>query len=203
MISYASYVKSLADALDKVDCAAFDALAAALRDVHGRDGMVLICGNGGSAATASHMVNDLVKAPSDASGCRPFRAVGLSDCVPLMTAYANDVDYASAFSKQIEALGRKGDLLIAFSGSGNSPNVLEAARAARRCGMTAAGLTGFEGGRLKDLVDIHINVPCGCMAQIEDAHLIIEHAVVEVLKEAFGGVSGARPAAPSAGAAPQ
>jgi len=128
------------------------------------------------------MVNDLVKAPADATGCRPIRAMALADCVPLMTAFANDVSYADAFAKQLEAWGREGDLLVAFSGSGNSENVLEAAQTARARGMTVIALTGYAGGKLKDLADIHVNVPCDCIAQVEDAHLIIEHALVEILK---------------------
>ncbi len=176
------YVNGLTQTLANLDVLQFDLLVDELLRVHKEDGLILICGNGGSAATASHMVNDLVKAPADATACKPFRAVALSDCVPLMTAYANDVDYAKAFSKQVQALARKGDLLICFSGSGNSPNVVEAAQTARTIGIKVACLTGFKGGKLAPLADIHINVPCSCMAQIEDAHLIIEHAVVEMLK---------------------
>jgi len=183
MTSFSEYIHGLSDVLCKIDPSMVDRLLAALIDVHRRDACVLICGNGGSAATASHMVNDLVKAPADASGCRPFRAIGLVDCVPLFTAYANDVSYASIFSKQVEALGRKGDLLIVFSGSGNSANVVEAAKTARKNGLTVACLTGFQGGEVSKFADIHLNVPCQCMAQIEDAHLIIEHALVEILKQ--------------------
>lgn len=191
MLKWNDYLAGLKTILDKVDGAAVDAVVRAIQDAHVNDKIVYICGNGGSAATASHMVNDLVKAPADASGCRPIRAVGLADCIPLMTALANDIEYAQMFSKQLEALGREGDLLIAISGSGNSANVLEAAKVARAKGMNVIGMTGYNGGKLKDLADIHINVPCNCMAQVEDVHLVIEHAFVEILKEAFGGKSSA------------
>lgn len=191
MLKWNDYLAGLKTVLDKVDAAAVDAVVRAIQDVHTNDKVIYVCGNGGSAATASHMVNDLVKAPADASGCRPIRAVGLSDCIPLMTALANDIEYNQMFSKQLEALGREGDLLIGISGSGNSGNVLEAAKVARAKGMKVIGMTGYSGGKLKDLSDIHVNVPCNCMAQVEDVHLVIEHAFVEMLKEVFGGKSSA------------
>ena len=83
-------------------------------------------------------------------------------------------------------------MLVAFSGSGNSANVIEAAKAAKAKGLSVVGFTGFQGGKLGPLCDIHVNVPCDSMAQIEDAHLIMEHALVEVLKESFGGKSSVR-----------
>lgn len=191
MSSLTDYVGGLTHVLNQIDNGAFEAIVDAIRDAHDRDAVIFICGNGGSAATASHMVNDLVKAPADASGCRPFRAISLTDCVPLMTALANDVDYGQAMARQLEALGRPGDLLVAISGSGNSQNVLEAARVAREKGMRIIGLTGYQGGKLGPVSDIHLNVPCNCIAQVEDAHLIVEHAVVEKLKVVFGGHSSA------------
>jgi len=178
MLTFSKYCQELTRVLDLIDGAAFDAAVEAVRRVQAADNVVYVCGNGGSAATASHMVNDLVKAPADASGCRPLRAFALSDCVPLMTAFANDVEYAQAFARQLDAYGRKGDLLVAFSGSGNSANVIEAAKAAKAKGLSVVGFTGFQGGKLGPLCYIHVNVPCDSMAQIEDAHLIMEHALV-------------------------
>ncbi len=192
MLTFDEYLKGLTEALAGIDRNAFDAAVAVIRRVHDADKIVYVCGNGGSAATASHMINDLVKAPAEAAGCRPIRAVGLADCVPLMTAFANDSDYALMFSRQIEAMGREGDLLIAVSGSGNSANVVEAARVAKARGMTIVAMTGFDGGKLADVADVHINCPSSCFGHIEDAHLVIEHAMVEALKEAFGGHSAAR-----------
>ncbi len=185
MKSFDEYVGGLIFALDGIDRDAFDVMVNELKRAQAEDAFVYVCGNGGSAATASHMINDIVKAPATATGCRPIRAVGLADCIPLMTALANDIDYAQVFAKQLEVYGRAGDVLIAISGSGNSANVLEAAKTARAKGMVVIGMTGYQGGKLKDLVDIHVHVPCDCMAQVEDAHLIIEHAMVEILKEAL------------------
>lgn len=191
MLTWKQYVSGLNQALERVDDGAVRALVDAILQVHRADKFIYICGNGGSAATASHLVNDLIKAPAEAAGCRPLRAVGLADCVSLMTALANDIEYGQMFSKQLEALGREGDLLIAISGSGNSLNVLEAIRVAKAKGMAVASLTGFGGGKMKDVSDIHINVPCTCFGQIEDAHLVVQHAFVEMLKEALGGKTSA------------
>jgi D-sedoheptulose 7-phosphate isomerase len=191
MLSFESYVKGLMKALKGTDADAIGEAVAAIVGVHAADKVVYTCGNGGSAATASHMVNDLVKAPAEATGCRPIRAIGLADCVSLMTALANDVDYDQMFSRQLEAYGRDGDLLVAISGSGNSANVVEAAKTARNLGMGVVAMTGFEGGKLKELADVHLNVPNTCFGQIEDAHMILEHAIVELLKEALGGKSSA------------
>jgi D-sedoheptulose 7-phosphate isomerase len=189
MLTFSKYREELARVLAHIDENAFNAVVDAIKHIQETDKVIYVCGNGGSASTASHMVNDLVKAPADASGCRPIRAFALTDCVPLMTAFANDVEYAQAFARQLDAYGREGDLLVAISGSGNSANVLEAAKVAKSKGLSVVGFTGFQGGRLGPLCDIHVNVPCESMAQVEDAHLIMEHALVEVLKEAFGGRS--------------
>ena len=144
MLTLDRYLAGLTDVLGRIDRSAFDAVVEALRRVHEADRFIYICGNGGSAATASHFVNDLVKAPAEAAGCRPFRAVGLADCVSLMTALANDIAYAQMFSKQLEALGREGDLLFAISGSGNSPNVVEAARVALSNTLRLLGVSAPE-----------------------------------------------------------
>ena len=189
MLTFSKYREELGRVVAQIDEAAFDAVVDAVKRTQADDKTVYVCGNGGSAATASHMVNDLVKAPADASGCRPIRAIALTDCVPLMTAFANDIEYAQAFARQLDAYGREGDLLVAISGSGNSANVIEAVKTAKTKGLAVVGFTGFQGGQLGLLCDIHVNVPCDSMAQVEDAHLIIEHALVEVLKEAFGGES--------------
>ncbi len=191
MISFSSYIQGLQKALNSVDIQKLEEAITRILRVHEADGVIYVCGNGGSAATASHIVNDFVKAPAEASGCRPLRVIGLSDCIPLMTALANDISYERMFACQLEAYGRPGDLLIAISGSGNSPNILEAAKAARKQDMTIIAMTGFQGGTLGTLADIHINVNNSCFGQIEDAHLIIEHALVEMLKERLGGRSSA------------
>jgi D-sedoheptulose 7-phosphate isomerase len=116
-------------------------------------------------------------------GKKRFRAISLSDNIPLMTAWGNDTSYDNIFSEQLENLVQAGDLVIGISGSGNSPNVLNALKLARKKKAKTIGLTGFQGGKMKELCDICLVVPSDNMQRIEDAHLIIEHALSLYLKE--------------------
>lgn len=143
--------------------------------------LVFIAGNGGSAATASHWANDLNKGTA-VPGQPRFRAVALTDSVPLMTAWANDVAYDSIFVEQLANLCRPGDLLVVISGSGNSPNIVAAARWAREHGATVVGLTGGTGGQLRGLVDHCVLAPTHRMEQIEDVHLVVAHALCVALR---------------------
>lgn len=155
-------------------------------------GMIFLCGNGGSAATASHFACDLAKG-TRRPGAPMVRAIALTDNVPLLTAWANDTEYRRVFAEQLRPLIRPGDLLIAISGSGNSPNVLEAVLVAREAGAFTIGLTGFEGGRLRDLVDLCLIVPSACMEQIEDLHLILQHTITTVLRRTWESTAVAVP----------
>lgn len=159
-----------------------DAVVRTLLAAHNDDRMIFIAGNGGSAATASHFANDLAKA-TIVPGQRRFRVIALTDNVPLITAWANDSSYADAFAEQLQPLIRPGDVFIAISGSGNSENILRAVDVARMSEATVIGLTGFDGGRLRDRSHHCIHVPCDVMAQVEDAHLIIQHAICLYLRE--------------------
>ena len=138
--------------------------------------MIFIIGNGGSAATASHMANDLNKGAS-VPGQPRFRALALTDNVPLITAWANDTRYENVFVEQLANFFQSGDVLLAISGSGNSPNIITAVEWARREGAVTIGLTGGTGGRLKGLVDCCLVVPSSSMEQIEDMHLVLAHAL--------------------------
>lgn len=135
---------------------------------------VYVMGNGGSAATATHMACDFSK-NTVREGRPRFQAVGLADNMSVITAYANDDGYENIFSEPLRTLGRPGDVVIAISGSGNSPNVLKGVQAACELGMTTIGLTGMGGGKLKDLVDLCLVVPSQRIEQVEDVHLIIDH----------------------------
>lgn len=141
-----------------------------------RRARIYIVGNGGSAATASHMANDLCK-----QACVPgqpmLRAIALTDNMPLVTAWSNDADYAESFARQLVNHVEPGDLLVAISTSGNSPNVLRALELAREAGAGSIGLTGREGGRMAALVDCCIRVPSDDIGQQEDAHLIVNHVL--------------------------
>ena len=140
------------------------------------DRQVFLLGNGGSAATCSHMATDFQKCVYLAGG-KPFRCMSLTDSVPLITAWSNDTSYERVFAEQLRAWVRPGDVVICVSGSGNSPNVLEAARLARGMGAYVVGLAGYEGGKLAPLVDEAIVVPCDNMQRIEDAHMVALHVV--------------------------
>ncbi|MGE5618405.1 MAG: SIS domain-containing protein [Sphingomonadaceae bacterium] len=155
----------------------------AVLEARDRGSQLFLLGNGGSAATASHMATDLAKA-SLVPGAKRIRAISLTDNVPLMTAWANDVSYEEVFAQQLTNLVQPGDLVIAFSGSGNSPNVLRAVEVARERGATTVGFTGEPGGWLKDMVDISVVVPSRRIEQAEDAHLILDHVVSVALREA-------------------
>jgi D-sedoheptulose 7-phosphate isomerase len=146
---------------------------------------IFTLGNGGSAATASHFACDLAKG-TIVPGCPRFRVVALTDNVPLMTAWSNDVSYEDVFAEQLTGLIEPGDIVIAFSGSGNSPNVLRAVELAHRAGGITIGFTGFSGGKLSSLVDVSVIVPNNCMEQIEDVHIVLCHLIATVLREQLG-----------------
>ncbi len=137
---------------------------------------VFLFGNGGSAATASHIAVDFLKGTAKPDKPR-LKVITLNDGIPILTAYANDYGYETVFAGPLEALAEPGDVAIGISTSGNSANVLRAMDVARERGLTTVGLTGFQGGRLKDKVDLCIIVPSESMQQIEDAHLVILHAI--------------------------
>lgn len=139
-------------------------------------------GNGGSASTASHFVVDISKVANPGSG-RRFRCVGLSDCVPSMTAWANDSDYSVIFSEQLRGLAQPGDVAVGISGSGNSPNVLKAIELARSMGLKTVGLTGIGGGKLKGMVDVALVVPSNSMQHTEDVHLMVCHTLTAYFRD--------------------
>ncbi len=143
---------------------------------------IFFFGNGGSASTASHFVVDIGKATIRGDGKR-FRCVALVDNVESVTAWANDADYSKVFSEQLKGLAGPGDVAVGISGSGNSPNVLEAMRTARALGLATVGLTGMGGGKLKDLVDVPVVVPSNSMQHIEDVHLLVCHLLTAYLRD--------------------
>ncbi|MGD0587295.1 MAG: SIS domain-containing protein [Thermoplasmata archaeon] len=150
------------------------------------DRTIFFFGNGGSASTASHFVTDIAKVAGGTEGRgkgRRFRCISLNDNIPGMTAWANDVGYAEIFAGQLKALAEEGDVVVAISGSGNSPNVLEAVKTAHAMGLATIGLTGIGGGKLKDLVDVPLVVPSNSMQHTEDTHLIVLHLLTAYLRD--------------------
>jgi D-sedoheptulose 7-phosphate isomerase len=145
---------------------------------------VFVMGNGGSAATASHFVCDLIKT-ARVPGLRPLRVCALTDNTPLLTAWANDASYECVFAEQVTALAEPDDLIIAISASGNSPNILAALQAATAQGARTIGLVGFDGGRALGLVEVAIHVPCHDYGLVEDAHAAIGHALTVAIRSAL------------------
>jgi len=143
---------------------------------------VFIFGNGGSAALASHFACDLSKGTViGTNGHKRFRVMALTDNLALLTAWANDSSYERIFAEQLQNFVVSGDVAFAISGSGNSPNVLQALEVAREARATTVGLTGFEGGKMKSLCDVCVIVPSDNMQIIEDFHLSVAHAIFSVI----------------------
>src|SRR4051794_4764770 len=165
------YVASLKDLLDALDVDALLRIVERLRIARDAGNQVFIAGNGGSAATASHWVNDLAKA-TRRSGQRPFRVIGLADNVSWFSALANDEGFERVFVGQLENLARPGDVLAVISASGNSPNLVRAVEHARAGGMTSIAFLGFDGGQLLDLVDeaFWVRTPPGEDGLVESMH---------------------------------
>jgi D-sedoheptulose 7-phosphate isomerase len=144
---------------------------------------IFLVGNGGSAAAASHFGQDLAKGTlSSMQAKRRFRVIPLTDNVGFITALANDEGYDAIFEQQLRNLARRGDVLVAISGSGNSPNVLRAVEYARSIGMKSIGVTGFDGGKLRQLADESVHVPIEDMGMTEALHGVVFHLAMAQLR---------------------
>lgn len=148
---------------------------------------IFVFGNGGSAAMASHFACDLGKGTVQEGKTR-FKVISLNDNVPLLTAYANDFGYEVVFAEPLASLAEPGDVAIAISSSGDSPNVLRAVDVARERGLTTIGITGFEGGRLKEKVDVCVIVPADsrhpdAMQHAEDGQWVVLHAIFVTIRQ--------------------
>lgn len=159
-------------------------VVAILKDAAARHKTIYICGNGGSAETASHMACDLAKG-TRIPGFPYIRAFALTDSMAQLSAWANDTSYDNCFSGQLEGLGQSGDILIAISGSGNSGNVLKAVETAEQLGMTSIGFIGFQGGKLKGLVDYPIVIPAENIELVEDVHMSLVHSIATALRSSI------------------
>jgi len=175
------YLEELSKTIQELPLQSINDLAHVFLQAYGNSRTIFLFGNGGSAALASHLTCDLGKGTAPVAGKR-LRAVALTDNVALITAWANDTRYESIFAEQLENLLQPGDVACAISGSGNSPNILAALSFARQAGAITAGITGFEGGKMKPLCDVCVVVPSENMQIIEDLHLSIAHSVFRVLR---------------------
>ncbi|HJN46895.1 MAG: SIS domain-containing protein [Vicinamibacterales bacterium] len=181
-----AYADHLGTLLARLDVEAIGRLADLLVDVRAAGRMVYLAGNGGSAACASHWATDLLNG-TFVPGTPPLRAMSLVDNVALLTAIANDQSYARVLTGQLEKLLAPRDVLIIISASGNSPNVVDAAKYAKTRGASTVGVLGFDGGHLKELCDLVIMVPTppGEYGPVEDVHLVISHILTTWLKARF------------------
>lgn len=178
------YVEQLTALLKKLDLDALERVTSILQNVRDHRATIYIAGNGGSASTASHWVNDLGKA-TKRSGRAPLRVMSLSDNTSWMTALANDEGYERAFAGQLENFAQPGDVLIVLSASGNSANLVKAVELAKQRGVTAIGLLGFDGGLLRGMVDECIWLPSdrGAYQLVEDGHSVICHVLTTILMQ--------------------
>lgn len=181
-----NYIKDIQDyltleteILKRLDVAQINAALNLLEETRQRKGRIYICGNGGSAATASHFQNDFNKGVSEYIEA-PFRFHCLNDNVATLMAIANDIGYEEVFRFQLRGVMEPGDILVAISGSGNSKNVLNAVEYARGLECQVIGLTGYSGGKLKELADISLHVPVNSMQITEDVHMIFDHLMMSV-----------------------
>lgn len=176
-----NYTNSVAAAVPSSPIDKLNQVAENLRKTCNQKGWIYIAGNGGSASTASHFANDLVKGLNMAEP--RFKAKALNDNIPINTALANDLDYSSIFSEQLQNYLEPEDIFIPISGSGNSANVVNAAQLCQKWGNKVISFTGSGGGKLKKYSDICCEAPTAVMEEIEDIHLIWEHALITVLRE--------------------
>lgn len=173
-----SYLSSVGDLLDKVDMNALQNVFDVMQHARNEGKRIFLAGNGGSAATAMHWSNDLNKR-TKLSGQRPAKVMCLSANTSWITALANDEGYENIFSAQMDNFAEEGDVLILISASGSSPNLLEAAKKAKEKKVYTVAMLGFDGGKLKNMVDemLWIQTPKGQYEQVEDLHSVLCHTL--------------------------
>lgn len=170
------YIEHLFQLLLSVEPAVFARILESFEQASSRNATIFVCGNGGSSALASHMANDF-GVGARAGGPPRFRIISLGDNQATVTALANDFGYETVFVKQLESLMTANDVLVCLSVSGNSPNIVAAARYAKRLGAQIVGCTGFDGGELKQLADVSFHIPTakGEYGPVEDAFSVLDH----------------------------
>jgi D-sedoheptulose 7-phosphate isomerase len=178
------YVKEIQGTIENLPLNVVDETIKVLHDARMNKRQIFIMGNGGSASTASHFVCDLSK-NTRKEDWPHFRVIGLTDNIALLSAYANDEGYENVFSRQLANLAQPGDIVIAISASGQSPNVIRAVDLAKHLRAYTIGFTGFDGGGLGRMVDLNVHIPSENIEQVEDVHLILEHMITKALRESI------------------
>jgi D-sedoheptulose 7-phosphate isomerase len=182
------YFIGLKAVIDRVNIAQISAFLNELERVYSEDRQIFIVGNGGSAGTASHMACDLAKTVLGKKPDRKrrrFRVMSMTDNVPLITALSNDFGYEYIFTEQLVLFARPGDLLVIITGSGNSPNIINAVKMAREMGMRTAGMLGFDGGQVLSLLDSPVLIPDFNYGFVEDLHMVLDHLATAFFCEQF------------------
>ena len=183
----AEYLGKLTEAISKLDHQEISDTLTVIERAFLAGKYIWIAGNGGSAATASHMASDLQKTtlgkdPQSKNGQFKFRAISISDNIPVMTAWGNDEGYEHIFSQQLKTLGNPGDCLVVITGSGNSKNILTTVEEAKKMGMDAVGFLGFDGGKVRPMLDASIVVRSTEYGPIEDLHMVFDHLMTAYFK---------------------
>jgi len=182
------YKAGLVEAISTIDIERVNQAIVWFREARDAGRRIFVCGNGGSASTASHFACDIVKGASYNRAAR-FRIMALTDQMPTITAYANDVGYDCIFVEQLRNFAEPGDLFLGISGSGNSPNVLRAMEYANSIGCRTIALTGRNGGQLGPMAQLEIRVPIQHMGRIEDGHMIVCHMIGYYFMEEAGAAA--------------
>jgi len=177
------YIRQLQSTLDRLPEEKIYEVIELLHEARLKRRQIIVMGNGGSAATASHMVCDFMK-NTRSKNLPNLRVIGLADNMPIFSALANDEGYENVFAGQLASYAQPGDVVIAVSGSGNSPNVLKAIEMANQIGARTVGFTGFNGGKLGGMVEFHVNVPSNSIEQVEDIHMVLDHMITSALRSA-------------------
>ena len=181
------YFQTLSSALNAVDLAEVDKATSILDSAYHSENMIFIIGNGQSATTANAFALDLAKQTSPPPGSPHFRTLSLSANVAALTAWGNDVGFETIFTEQLKSVFRGGDVLVAVSASGNSPNIIAACKWVNDAGGHVIGLTGFDGGRLRSLAHACILVPIDDYGHVETAHIAIMHYWVDLFRMQLSG----------------
>ena len=176
-----SYMQYLTSVLKSISLTDIEKFVEVLLEARERESSIFFIGNGGSAATASHFANDI--AIGTRTYEKPFRAISLCDNQAVITAIANDDGYEKIFSQQLQVLLKKQDVVVAISASGNSPNLLDAIDTAKKMNTITVGISAFDGGKMKEMVDVSLHVPTekGEYGPAEDAHMVLDHLVSNYL----------------------
>ena len=176
-----SYIDYLSSVLSNISLTNIEKFVEVILEARERESSIFFIGNGGSAATASHFANDL--AIGTRTYEKPFRAISLCDNQAVITAIANDDGYEKIFSQQLQVLLKKQDVVVAISASGNSPNLLDAIDTAKKMNTITVGISAFDGGKMKEMVDISVHVPTekGEYGPAEDSHMVLDHLISNYL----------------------